>query len=455
MVSSDSSLTAGNCNVADDGNQLLSSAPSATPGTSQPPRPARLFLKRAVIASLCAFLGLGAFWPAFCVRQANHRLVLQDLSDAEYWARLADVPWARSEDVVLAHCRISRRLGDPEKFASSIARAKEKGVSSVRIEKELQLFNAQSGGLREAQVHLSSLLTDPTLDNRDVCVSFVIGYLRNQRYPEAQTLVNAMMQDFPDDPFPHYVLGRIHTLENSLTKAEADFSKAVELSPKWLEPKLWLAELLIDTHRHREAMPLFRECLAASDLKARAVSGLAECLKAVGDFADSRKVLEDAIASGSVDAELLIALGRLDFEEGLFEKAEPSLSKAVQLKPWADDALFLLAQCHRQLGKTELADQEFARHEEVRKAITRLNQLRDTVKADPANDEPRIEAGELMLRFRDPSDGIVMLQSVLDKTPDNRKVHEILLQYFESVEPATDASRQQAELHRRRLKELE
>lgn len=441
--------------MADDGNQLLSSASSATAHAGQRRRPAWLFLKRAIIACLCALLVLGVFWPAICVRQANRLLVQQDLSDAEYWAHLADVPWSRSEDVALVLCRISRRQGDPEKFASSIARAKEKGVSSVRIEKELQLFNAQSGGLREAQVHLSSLLTDATLDNRDVCVSFVIGYLRNQRYPEAQTLVNAMMQDFPDDPFPYYVLGRIHTLENSLTKAEADFSRAVELSPGWLEPQLWLAELLIDSHRHREAMPLFRKCLTASDLKARAVSGLAECLKAVGDFADSRKVLEDAIASGAVDAEMLIALGRLDFEEGLFEKAEPSLSKAVQLKPWADDALFLLAQCHRQLGKAKQADVEFSRHEEVRKAITRLNQLRDTVKADPANDDPRIEAGELMLKFRDPSDGVIMLQSVLDRNPDNRKVHEILLQYFEAVDPATDVSRQQVELHRRRLQELD
>ena len=128
------------------------------------------------------------------------------------------------------------------------------------------------------------------------------------------------------------------------------------------------------------------------------------------------------------------------------------LLRGLELQPWADDALFTLAQCQRQLQKDEQAADNFRRVEEFRAALSRLRTLQDQITASPTDVQVRMEAAELMLKYQDPQDGVVALQGVLDLNPGNRRAHELLAEFFETREPATDQSREQAAWHRERAK---
>ena len=129
-------------------------------------------------------------------------------------------------------------------------------------------------------------------DNRDVSFSYIVGFLRAQRYREAGALIDALMKDDPANPFPWYARGRVYGLQQLLPKAESDFRRALELSPDWSEPAIELAELLHESHRQREAMPLFQRLLDQQQFSVRAAVGLADCLKSVGDPQQAATTLE-------------------------------------------------------------------------------------------------------------------------------------------------------------------
>lgn len=223
------------------------------------------------------------WWPPVFHHLANQALAAHRPAAALKWLDYAEALGARRLDTALLRCQAARRDGDPRMIRESLDALVVRGAPPRLQERELLLFQAQSGEMSEAGPWLGQLLTDENSDNRDVCISYVIGFLRTQRYQEAGALVDALMKDVPEDPFPWYVRGRVFALQQQYPQAEADFRAAMERNPEWLEPVISLAELLGDTQRQRESVPLYERALQAPALRARAVAGLSEALKATGD----------------------------------------------------------------------------------------------------------------------------------------------------------------------------
>lgn len=393
------------------------------------------------------FFSRHSWWPPGFHVLAERSLRAQAPEQALRYLDAAEWLGSRRLDTALLRCRAARRAGDPTVIRRAIDALAPRGAAVGLQRREMLLFQAQSGEMAEAGAWLSRLLTDETGDNRDVCISYVIGYLRLQRYQEAGGLVDALMRDDPDDAFPYYVRGRVFALQQQYPKAESDFREAMARCPNWLEPVVWLAEVLGETHRQREALPLYERALADPLIRARAAAGMAESLKAVGDPERARRVLQETIDTGHGDATVWISLGRSEFEEGRYAEAAAALERGLELRPWADDALFVLAQCRRQLGQNEAADAAFSRLEEFRSAVTELRLLDDRITAGSKSVEDRLRAGELMLRFRDPQDGVVVLQGVLDADPKNRRAHELLAEHFRNLRPQTESAERQRKFH--------
>jgi tetratricopeptide (TPR) repeat protein len=394
------------------------------------------------------------WWPPVFHHLANQALAAHRPAAALKWLDYAEAIGARRLDTALLRCQAARRDGDPRIIRESLDALVVRGAPPRLQERELLLFQAQSGEMSEAAPWLGQLLTDETGDNRDVCISYVIGFLRTQRYQEAGALVDALMKDVPEDPFPWYVRGRVFALQQQYPQAEADFRAAMERNPEWLEPVISLAELLGDTQRQREAVPLYERALRAPALRARAVAGLSEALKATGDRDRARQLLQQTLADGIATADLWISLGRSEFEDGRYSEAADALEKGIQLRPWADEAWFTLAQCRRQLGQTAAADTAFKRVEEFRKATAELKLLEDRITGPSPTIEDRLRTGELLLQYRDPQDGVIVLQGVLNLDPQSLKAHQLLAQHFASLQPTTESTERQRRYHERQVERL-
>ncbi len=430
-----------------DGSQILKPAARRR---RRPVKARSSWFRKLLLVTVLAGVWYG--WPIFFGRLAVSALQLQQPERALMWLSWADRSGLFRLETAVLRCAAARRTGDPRAIRDAISRLEALGATPRQVEREQILAQAHSGQMREAAPHMSRLLTDLNGDNRDVSFSYIVGFLRAQRYREAGALIDALMKDDPENPFPWYARGRVYGLQQLLPKAEADFRRALELSPDWSEPAIELAELLHESHRQREAMPLFQRLLDQQQFSVRAAVGLADCLKSVGDPQQAASTLERVREAGQQDAGWWIAMGRLNFEEGRFPEAETALLRGLELQPWADDALFTLAQCQRQLQKDEQAADSFRRVEEFRAALSRLRTLQDQITASPTDEQVRMEAAELMLQYQDPQDGVVALQGVLDLNPGNRRAHELLAKFFETRQPATDQSRQQAVWHRERAK---
>jgi tetratricopeptide (TPR) repeat protein len=414
----------------------------------------RFWRPLAVILLVTVVLTRHRWWPPGFHQLAERELAAQRPAVALAWLDYAEVLGARRLDTALLRCQAARRDGDPRIIREALDALARRGAPPRLQERELLLFQAQSGEMSEAAPWLGQLLTDETGDNRDVCISYVVGFLRTQRYQEAAALVDALMKDVPEDPFPWYVRGRVFALQQQYPQAEADFRAAMAKNPEWLEPVISLAELLGDTHRQRDAVPLYERALQAPALRPRAVAGLSEALKATGDRARARQLLQQTLAEGVETADLWISLGRSEFEDGRYAEAADALEKGLQLRPWADEAWFALAQCRRQLGQTAAAEAAFTRLEEFRQATAELKLLEDRITGPSPTIEDRIRTGELLLQYRDPQDGVVVLQGVLNLDPQCLKAHEMLAKHFASIQPETESTARQRRYHERQMERL-
>jgi tetratricopeptide (TPR) repeat protein len=408
----------------------------------------------AVVVLALLILTRHHWWPPAFHLLAEKELIAQRPAAALEWLDFAEVLGSRRLDTALLRCQAARRDGDPLIIRRSLDALAARGAPPRIQERELLLFQAQSGEMAEAAPWLGRLLTDETGDNRDVCVSYVIGFLRTQRYQEARALVDALMKDVPEDPFPWYVRGRVFALQQQLPKAEADFREAMARNPDWLEPVISLAELLSETHRQRDAIPLYERALQSASLKSRAVAGLSEALKAIGDRERARQLLRQTLAEGIESPDLWISLGRSEFEDGRCMEAAEALEKGLKLRPWADDALFVLAQCRRQLGQTAAADAAFSRLKEFREATAELKRLEDRISGPDPAIEDRLRCGELLLQYRDPQDGVVVLQGVINLAPQSVTAHKLLARHFASIQPPTESSARQHRYHEQQLERL-
>ncbi|MFM7057684.1 MAG: tetratricopeptide repeat protein [Planctomycetota bacterium] len=395
------------------------------------------------------------WWPPAFHQLAENELFAQRPTAALKWLDVAEVLGARRLDTALLRCQAARRDGDPLIIRRSLDELEARDAPARLQERELILFQAQSGEMAEAAPWLGRLLTDETGDNRDVCISYVIGFLRTQRYQEAGALVDALMKDVPEDPFPWYVRGRVFALQQQFPKAEADFRESMARNPDWLEPVISLAELLSDTHRQRDAIPLYERVVQSPPLKSRAIAGLSEALKATGDRERARQLLRQTLAEGVESPDLWISLGRSEFEDGHYKEAAEALEKGLKLRPWADDALFVLAQCRRQLGQTATADSAFARLEEFRAATAELKRLEDRISGPDPQIQDRLRTGELLLQYRDPQDGVVVLQGVLDLDPQSVTAHKLLARHFAAIQPPTESAARQQKYHEQQVQRLE
>ena len=250
--------------------------------------------------------------------------------------------------------------------------------------------------------------------------------LRSQRLAEATALLNLLIPDSPGDPVPFIIRGRVKLLQSDFIAAEADFRAALQLDEKSAEAQVFLAELLRDTRRSDEAEPLFRSAMLSAEYQTRAATGLSECLRAKGDFAEAEQLLVAAAARDPKDGAAATELGRLLFENGQYEAAMKRLQLATELRPWSDDAHYLLAQSLSALKRNDEAKPHFDFVDAARKAHSELNRLSDQIAKAPNDVTLLVRTGELLAMYGDPQEAVAVLQSAISLAPDRKDAHRQL-----------------------------
>ncbi len=416
----------------------MATAPQENPDIRQtalpsgPKRSGRYFGKTtaAIVCGMILLFG-ARVWKAVFHYRAETCIRNHDIDSGLLYLSWADKLGDRAPKTSLLKARSARRKGQPELFQQYLQEAEQRGATAVQLQRETILFAAQSGQIQLSAPHLSALLTDTSGDNKDVCLAYITGYLRNQRNSDALILLDAWLTDSPDDYLPWLIRGKVRRHRRDNGGAESDLQEAIRLSPENTEALVELGELLLDANRVAESRVAFENAPVESLYRARRAVGLAKCLKSLGQFEDALKLLTFEAKQSPDDAHIWMELGRTQFENSLLSEARQSLEMSLKCSPWNDEAMYILAQCLNQLQQTEEAQNMMAKVKEYRKGLDELQSLKDQLRTDPLNTAALVQSGEILLKYSNPDEAAVTLQAALDIEPQNKQAHQLLAEYFE------------------------
>lgn len=378
---------------------------------------------------------------------ARQALARYDAERAQVWLDWAERLGGENAEIALWRARTFRRLGRLDATRAALEKALQLGAPRDRLERENWLALAQAGQLREAEPQLPLLLMQPGDDGPEICEAYVLGYLRTFRHAQAERLLQAWMQDWPDQARPYLLRGRLYLVQQQTRKAEADFRTALMRDPHCAEAAVELAEILRSENRPAEARPLFAQFLHDRQVGIRARVGLAACLKALGRAESAREVLAEALTIAPDDSVVLRELGRTELERGHSAAAEAYLRRALPLTR-DDEVRYLLAQALQGQGKSEEAKPLFEEVRRTREAFQELQRLEDELVKSPGNPHLLTQMGALLLEYADPEEGVVRLLAALDRDPHALEARRLLIRHYEQRAQGRPEFQKLADYHR-------
>jgi tetratricopeptide (TPR) repeat protein len=196
------------------------------------------------------------------------------------------------------------------------------------------------------------------------------AYLQ-RRLDEFETHIREAAKLDPLDPDPHYHLGRYYFEEKRYEQALGAFGKAVELQPDHFKSRYY-AGLVHEGQNDIEAAK--QEMQAAIQIIERMkvryawpLADLGRLLVNEGDYDRGVGWLYRAIRNDPESPYARYHYARALFRQGATFEVKQELMEVIKLDPGYGDAYYLLARYYQKTGEKNLAEETFAKFEEVKK----------------------------------------------------------------------------------------
>jgi tetratricopeptide (TPR) repeat protein len=398
--------------------------------------------RRLLAVGLTAVV-LAAIWPlhwgaaVLTKREARSALASRDLDRAALWLNRAESWFGADAESSFLRARVARKTGDWDGVRTQLQRAQVLGLAEAQLEREQWLALAQSGQLRDVESKLPRLLANPQEDGPEICEAFVNGYFLNYRMNEAARLLDAWIADFPRDPEPLVIRGKIRSTSQFYKDAEQDFRAAWSLKRTFWPAALELADTLILEHEFDPALEIYRRAAAIPAHSARARIGEIKCLRLLQRLEQARGSAQRLLEEAPDSREALLELGLVDLEDGEYAAATPILKKALAFNPRSLVVRQALARALRGMGDVAGAREQAAYLEQAQSALQRADQLSIKVADEPDNAELRYEIGKIYLQYAVPERGVNWLKSALNCDPGHQAARTALTNYL--ANPASQA----------------
>ncbi|QDV52358.1 tetratricopeptide repeat protein [Gimesia fumaroli] len=407
---------------------------------------------RIIVAGLCIGIVVAGLlwrktaWINFCQWQAERNLQSRDAEQALSWISQAYQADTQNPETLLILARAYRRAHEVEPAIKTLKQLFKVAGPSEELHREQWLVEAQVGDVSNLEKHLADMLIDPKGNAQDICETFVNSCVLNYRFHDAMRIIEVWQADFPNDPLPHYYLGRILEHQGDWEKAAREFSTALEVSPGHIPSAYNLARVNLSHNQVDAALDNYRLCTKYQKEHAAALVGIARCLRMKQDSQAARATLKTAqqvpesqrlkdfraVGDPAYVARnaILLELGQLELTSGNYKAAVAYLEDAIEQNPKDRKARLALADAYRGSGELEKAEQQIQIVQKTQQAIKRLDECFDLLQKDLENADLRAEIGQIFLEHISENQGVVWLKNALYYDPRHQRARQALEEYY-------------------------
>jgi Flp pilus assembly protein TadD len=408
-----------------------------------PRRTTRIRLRRRLLVAfgLLTLVGIWLAAPAILKWQVRRAIIARDLDSAEILLDRMQRWFSIDGESEFLRARLNRKRGNWSEVRNSLLQARKLKYPVDLLEREQWLTQAQSGQLRQVEARLPQLLTDPRDDGAEICEAFVNGYFLNHRMSEVVRLLDAWVADFPKDPEPLLIRGKIRIEQQFLKEAEADLQAASTLAPSSVAITLELANLLILERQVDSALEHFHKLVIAHPTEMRSRIGEAKCLRLLNRFPEARSAVQKVLELDPSNREGLVELGLVQLELEDYQDARATLQQALVINPRSLVVRQALARACRATGDMVHAREHAEYVAEAQAALAKADQLASRVGQRPHDADIRYEIGRIYQRYAVPERGVQWLRSALDCDPNHQAAKQALTEFL-AKQPSDDSASQ-------------
>jgi tetratricopeptide (TPR) repeat protein len=251
-----------------------------------------------------------------------------------------------------------------DKAAAPLALAYAGEPANIELRRMLALawFNAEAFD-KAAEL----LASDPGRDAEpSLQYAYGLALVRSDRAAEAEDIFTRLLTQHGDNAELHVVLGQAHAQQGDYDAAIESLRRALELRPSVAEANSTLGTIYLRQGRLAEASAALKAELAAHPEDTRAQHTLATVLDLEGQSAEALSILKSVLKTRPDYAAARYLMGKILLAQGAAADAVEQLQAAVRLKPEDAEAHYQLGQAYRQIGRTDLADGEFAEFRRIK-----------------------------------------------------------------------------------------
>jgi tetratricopeptide (TPR) repeat protein len=424
------------------------SASAAAPALPRRRRRRWYWLLGGSILLIAAGLAACEGWAAWQERLAAQALADDQLDEARHHIELALHVRPRRTSTLLLATRIRRLRGAYPEAEQYLLRCSQLHGMSAPVQMEWLLLRCQQGEVDELAPNLLAQVGHQHPESPAILETVTSVYIRQMRYLEALSCLDRWLELDPDSVRALDWRGWVSIQLDHRERSVLDYERLLELHPGRSDIRLRLAQLLVESERHADAVPHLERLLAELPENAEVLTTLAPC-RIVQSRTDEARALLDAVLKDHPDHfEALHQRGKLELTLGHPAEAEQWLRKAVEVKPHDPEALYSLFRCLQgQPDRQQEADRVRARWEQEGKMQKRLTTLlRKDLSVHPHDAELAREAGELFLHLGEENRGLFWLRRALAINPRHVPSHRALLAYYERTNNTAKAAEQRQQL---------
>jgi len=259
----------------------------------------------------------------------------------------------------------------------------------------------------EASDLVAQILKEDPKDNEAIAIRASLS-LQTGTPEQLQSAINdlqTVVSRMPENPVVRFNLGRAYLAKQSRDAARVQFEEAVKLRPDYAQPRLMLAQMMMQNGEWDKAIQMSGDALKYDPTNVSARLIQTRALIGKGDTGRAREELKQTMHAWPDLPEAKLQNAALDLQDRNYKTAEETFRKLHQQ---SNDPRALMG-----LVETFLAQSDSA---------SALKLLREELTKNPDKVEYRAVLGNIAANTKDYSTAVAEYQAVLAKQPKNAQI---------------------------------